>query len=254
MLESVKAKRRQAATPARQSRRRSELFLWHFQQSRLTPYSHFHWWLKQNMTVPLESAVWELMRRHPNAREAHIKMHILVLPTPLVAFVGCHCFKAWSELSKSLQTHFVRCLWAQCPAGHGFIAPPVTVLNDHRRFRDYHQRLETTGQRTRLSESANWLALQVQTSALKAHHAGQILLAIDPHAPPSRITKGVASAIADWLNGAMPMNTGKSRISQWLDVVAKFEAAESSRPKKEKRGDQLFARYRRTIQDWPLLS
>lgn len=246
--ETMKTKPTRSPTPTQNTRRNSDAFLWHFQP---LPFSHVDWW-KAGETVPLEAAIWELIRRHPDAKAARAKMHGDALLTPLVGFVGCHCFKTWRELGKPLQAAFVRCLWKQHPAQHGFIPPPVTVLNDQRRFQNYHRQLETTGQKTRLAESEKRLALHVQDSALELHRAGLILIAVDPNAPPARIAKGVTSAVADWQNGRKPMDTGKARIGQWLDVLAKFEAAESSRQKKQIRNDQLFARYRRAIQDWPL--
>jgi len=246
----MKTKPTRPLTPAQ----KAQTFLWHFQPSSLTPYSHDHWWKKPDAPVSLDAAVWELMRRHPDAKAARAKMHGDALLKPLVAFVGCHCFKAWSELGKPLQRAFVRRLWKEYPARHGFIAPPVTVLNDHRPFQNYYRQLETAGQKTRLAESAKRLALHVSKAAIESHLAGLILIAVDPNAPPARIANGVASAVADWLNGQKPVNIGKARIGQWLDVVSKFEIAESSRQKKQIRNDQLFALYRRAIQDRPLPS
>jgi hypothetical protein len=246
----MKTKQSKPPIPAQQERRNTDAFLWHFQPS---PFSHVHWW-KAGESVPLEAAVWELIRRHPDAKATRAKMHGDVLLKPLAAFVGCHCFKAWRELGKSLQAAFVRRLWKEYQAQHGFIAPPVAVLNDHRPFQNYYRQLETGGQKTRLAESAKRLALHVSTSAIESHLVGLILIAVDPNAPPARIAKGVTSAVADWQNGRQPMDTGKARIGQWLDVIASFEKSEISRQKKQIRNDQLFARYRRAIQDWPLPS
>lgn len=202
------------------------------------------------------------MRRHPNSEDSHRKAcdpNLEVVLDPVTEFVGCHCFTTWCKLSKWEQRAFVRTIWKQLPPRHGFLAPPVTVMNDHRPFRKREQFLRkhqkflqhnSVDVTSLLAAQAKRLTHHLKTSVVEYHRAGQILIAIDPAAPIPRITKGVESAVNHWREGQKAIATGKAHIGQWLDAIAKFETAEFALQKNQIRNDQLFANYRRRIKDW----
>ncbi len=55
-----------------QARREAKHFLWHLQDAR---FDHAHWW-NGNNKVPIEAAIWEIIRRHPNAELIYQKRNL----------------------------------------------------------------------------------------------------------------------------------------------------------------------------------
>ena len=106
-------------------------------------------------------------------------------------------------------------------------------MNDHRPFWKHQQFLKKLGDERSLKAQAERLTHLLKTSVVEYHRDGQILIAIDPAAPIPRVTKGVESAVKHWREGQEPMDMGKARVGQWLDVVAMFEEAELARTEKE---------------------
>jgi hypothetical protein len=89
---------------------------------------------------------------------------------------------------------------------------------------------------------------------LSFHNKGQIIVAIDIGGNADRVARGVKEAVQK-LRGAAKLNAiGKSRTFQRLNVIAEFENEELSRKlSKTNRNADLFTRYRRTIDCFPLL-
>lgn len=86
--------------------------------------------------------------------------------------------------------------------------------------------------------------------AAQSSKQGKLVLVVDPCA--HGIGAKVEAFATMWrtLCGKPQTNYGRARVDTWLAMIADFESAELNRPAGQKRGDQLFARYRRIIDRW----
>lgn len=230
----------------------SESFLWHFAPTihadlvSKQPFSHEHWWGKTPEDVPLDAAMWELFRRHPQIPRLLARIdQRFINPTPaallgvgkfmldnLECALARMCCLTWKELEKTDLLIWGHVMAAKVKGQSGFYPQPVHVLN--------YSRLSPT----KPSHPEN----DLQTRVVELDRNGMLLLAIDPFAP--RLGKRVEEVAAQWRHGLKPRKVGKASVGQWLKVIATFESAERTRKKTVNRDDQLFARYRRVIARW----
>jgi len=248
-------RRRKAQPLVSQSKARSDSkrFLWHFKDSPHKEFSHRHWWKDNPQAVSVEAAIWEILRRHPRAHEGleQVTSGIRREGFPqLQAWVGFHCLLDWTELSESLKTDFIRRIQS-LPPQHGWLPPPMTVLNDFRKWRALLERIKSRGDGPELKKCEATLRKFLVEAVENCHDRGQLMVAIDVGAPIPAITKAITSAVENFRGDQKPHDVGKNRIDDALAVVSEFEKKELSRDsRKTGRDDQLFARYRRIIQSW----
>jgi hypothetical protein len=236
------------------ARREAEHYLWHLRPEWRERFDHEHWWNGKEDKVPIEAVMWEIMRRHPNAARVHQRWNSDDEMNELQFQVGRDGLRSWPKLTAQQQGDFKKRLWELSPSHHGFAAPPVTVLNDFRPFDKHIRKLKSKKDNERLSEFKMRLERRLWRNMLSFHNKGQIIVAIDIGGNADRVARGVKEAVQK-LRGAAKLNAiGKSRTFQRLNVIAEFENEELSRKlSKTNRNADLFTRYRRTIDCFPLL-
>ncbi len=240
----------------KRARREAARFLWHLQDAR---FDHEHWWSGKEEGVRVEAAVWEIIRRHPNAERVYQKRNLTGL-NRLGIFLKAvkdwrhrtpRGFFSWSKLTAPERNNFKKRIWEHLPSQHGYVVPPVTVLND---FRPLMRHLKSK------RSSKKFMALQephlchrLCDETVLAHRSGQIIVAIDPGAQYWRIEKSLKSAVADWRGEVKPPAGEKDRTGQRLKIIASFERKKLDGTfSKNSSEAQLLTRYRRTIANFPL--
>ena len=200
----------------------------------------------------MAAVVWEILRRNPEAEAVHRTRHSPIDQGEFRAFLGSYGLSAWQKLSKWQKAGFIKLIEKHLPAQHGWSPRPVTLLNDRRPFKDHIAGLEKRAHTKQLGELQKRLARYLKTKALEYHRAGQIIIAIDPNEHPRRICQSVEACVKNWQGEVKPCDSGKAHPGQWLEVIEQFEQEELSRDQcKSIRDDQLFARYRRAIENFP---
>jgi hypothetical protein len=125
----------------------------------------------------------------------------------------------------------------------GYHPGAVTTLNDFRK--------ETIlpGEEAK-GDPRNYLRYMIYkdrmvAAAVDHDKHGKILIAVDPLATGTG--KQIERIVKNWRGRQGAAEIGKPRLGQWLNVIASFEEHELNRSEKQRRNDQLFARYRRTL-------
>jgi hypothetical protein len=266
----------------RKSRVEADKYLWHLRPPWKDKFDHDHWWIKGQQEVNQCAAVWEVMRRHPRTKMLLSKEAVLYQEAPEIEFyMAFDAHKSWPRIAKldfvsSMQQHWSESLselppeWGVCR--HDFNT--LTIIEDQvikDLGRRYWKTFSPTIEHKPEDHKALDLAEEVWNKsgprpggfggganfdAFCALSLGRILIGFDPTRPG--IEKVVQKKVREIITNAKTRSgtdsvAGRSFWKAWLNVIAEFERAESARNPKQKRDDQLFARYRRVIggRPWP---
>jgi hypothetical protein len=231
--------------------REAEHYLWHLDDP---CFDHEHWWKGKENKIPIVAVVWEIIRRHPNAARVHEKRNLAEMNF-LGISIRAHGFCSWPKLTLKQKSDIQKRIWKHLPSQHGYVVPPVTVLNDMRPLMRYLK--SEKGGKKLMALQEPYLNRRLCDETLSSHRSGQIIVAIDPGAQSWRVIESVKAAVENW-RGKVKMPTGgKARNDQRLVVITNFEKEELSRKlSKTNRNADLFTRYRRIIGSFnpPLLT
>lgn len=255
----------------------SNKFLWHFNLPWAETFSHDHWWDREHAKVNQAAAVWEVLRRHPRANELLTKQAVLYQEAPdiefFIAFDAC---KSWPELGGS-QRHWASSLselspeWGVCK--NDSFSIDVIEDDEIRRlgqqyWKTFHPTIDHKPEDYKALESAKKVWKKsgpisgafgggANFDAFCSLSLGRVLIGFDPTRPG--IAEDVQKKVREIIIKAKAAKRGtgiprRSFWEAWLKIIAEFETAELGRNPSQKRDDQLFARYRRTISDrpWPV--
>lgn len=259
---------RRAKISQKAAREKSARFLWHFAPPWHEQFDHTPWWIESGSgDVPLEAALWDLFRRHPNMACAHREFDRSFRPrnkrdgSPAMALIAlgpfgplaASCGSTWPKLPEYERTLWRRYLAHVAPQ-RGF-HPDPRVLNasdwaaamDHLGItEDLLLRCFGASNARELGQSHDEMSLPdgIASSAVQEHRNGRILISIDPRFDGQG--EHVDRIVAEWRKSQRPTRPGKAHTGQWLDVIKRFEDREPL-PKGQIRNDQVFALYRRKI-------
>jgi hypothetical protein len=277
-----------------QQRREALKFLWHLCPPYLEKYDHTHWWKSvakdaQGATCPEDAAMWEVLRRHPQAEK--LLSHDQSQNSNLLEFEA-HIQRfghlSWPE---AIQSHIkFEKYWGKSlvalPPQWGVVKQgmfDVDLIQDHelkklgRKFNESLQRYQSPEKidrgvirkayqiwnATRQTDSMKIPMLNSSAGAFSVLFGGGVLIGFDPTKPG--IVEMVEKTVRRIVNEANHAESGesiarKSYWEAWLFVIAQFEDSEIPRllshlPPRQIpiRDDWLFARYRRIFENrpWP---
>jgi hypothetical protein len=283
----MSAKRKTAESKHKKVRVEAEKYLWHLRPPWMERFDHGHWWKKDKATQ--DAAMWEVLRRHPQAEKLLCKDQTLNANLfELELHIKENGHRAWPEAIQTdikFAKYWGKSLGSLPPqwgvVKHGMF--DVDQIQDRkiqelgRRFNDSLQRYqspEKIDHDALRSAYRIWNAthkegnmsvpdLDSNVGAFNALFNGCVLVGFDPTKPgiAEMVEKTVRGIINEAKRGHEIGNTArKSYWEAWLDVIAQFEDSEIPRilsrlpPRKIPiRNDQLFARYRRSYKNrpWP---
>ena len=239
-------------------------YLWHFSHPR---FDHKAWWKEAEASIPIQAAVWEIMRRHPDTE--NLGKRLTFFSSDVQTFLATCYHLAWPSLAESEQRVWRRAL-SELPPRHGLIesiAGDVSVIgrpNDpefaelQTLAKQFYEADETGC--PKLDYAALKRAKRIwetiySDAAFESVCLGQVLIGFDPSRPDAekRAVKKVQEVVKLWRAHLKTGTGGKAHIAQWLDIIERFERQEQQRGR-NKRDDQVFARYRRTINNFTLSS
>lgn len=224
-------------------------FLWHL---KCDGFNRGHWW-KGSAGVSRLAAMWEVIRRHPNARA--ICDSSPPYPDELHWFIAEHTLKAWPQLRPADQRDW-RSALALLPPQRGIDPRPVYSVTaqsiDTKNGAPAHAALAADERlrrrKDRLSRSILETAEQLREQeiarlAIEHHRAGRVLVAINPDTDFS----GAAEALEVACSRYRKADHGRGRVADWLNVIKEFEESEAKRTAKQTTDKTLFLRYRNVI-------
>ncbi len=185
--------------------------------------------------------------------------------------LGCYALRSWVELPKKEQKRWKGDLFELDPQ-HGH-CPNLSYLVDILPDIDYMRKeviaeLRVAAKRHHSTGGKDESLRKIlneevgENALIKGFAEGQIFIGFDPCVPniEKLVLERVRASVRKWrrlfpkshVKSHDLRSAGRARVAQWLDIIKRFEEAELSRCDRTKRGDQLFARYRRTIGGWIL--
>lgn len=251
-----KAKKRGRSNPRSGDATQIMSFLWHLE----APYKdectewHFdrkHWWKHHPSLVCIESATYELLRRHPAVEEIHRTQRPYQEENTdcLQGFLQCNGLKSWEALSDSDRQWFCEVLQVRYPSKGRDLTPGVFSVTAQSvdltlginpsaaltLVPDLPAKDRETAEEARLVE--------VSRLAGEHHQAGRVLIAISPNF--GSIEEGLRLLETCFRqHWQKPEKVGRSRFQDWLSIIAEFEEGEDESTIKMNRNADLFRRYR----------
>jgi hypothetical protein len=264
-------------------------FVWHLRSPFVKRFHYTHWWPEDASDVPIEAALWEMLRRHPEAvqlarfsrakaklgraqnspneakRQRALQLFNLVSCGELGFFewfIVDHWSKSWQELSLPKKGEpgqpprpGERREWldalVKIPPQRGFDPRPLYSITAQ--SVDWKR-----GANPNAALIADVQEQEIARLSIEHHRAGRVVVAVDPYVSN---VKAAGVAFGRLLKAhrdpeTKPADHGKERIANWLAVIREFENAETEWKTEEKRSDryhQLAVRYRRIVGslDWP---
>jgi hypothetical protein len=281
MPNNMKPKQEPNISEHAKKRQESLKFLWHLCPPYLEKYDHSHWWRKTTPTQ--DAAMWEVLRRHPQAEkllshDQSLKANLLEYEVHIQRFGHL----SWPE---AVQSHnkFAK-YWGKSlmalPPQWGVVKQgmfDVDLIQDHelkelgRKFNESLQRSQSPEkidhdairrayQIWNATSQTNVPVLNSNAGVFNVLFNGGVLVGFDPTKPGvvEMITKKVRGIVNEVIDneksGNVPM---KSFWQDWLDQIFEFEHAVLSRlqmpdsKKRQIRNDKVFTPYRRIFKNRP---
>lgn len=266
----------------KEARKDAEKYLWHLRPPWHDKFDHEHWWMQNPEKANQDAAVWEVLRRHPQTGKLLTKETPLYQESSEIEFtLAFHGALSWPKIGKAEWLGLLQKRWSQnlsdLPPQWGVSRHGLSEIDviQNQEIKDLGKRYWDTYKPSLPHRPGDFNALKRAQKIWNKSAAplgafgggsnfwtfcslslGRVLIGFDPNKPgiEKLVQKKVREIIKEKRRRkGTDAPTGRSFWKVWLDVIAKFEEAELARTTKQKRDDQLFARYRRIIsaRPWP---
>jgi hypothetical protein len=260
-----------------QQRKSADEFRWHLEPQWRSKFSHDWWWRTKPGEQTLESAAWEVLRRHPRARtiiqsasnsskaRRILNESVAYIRPRIAGVIVQHGLRSWDTLSREQREEWGIALKELAPQkgirrqgeqGSGLTifwndrgSGRITRFKRMRRLAMRGIRLEgRCDPKKALAEARVLWQSEWSEWCFSEICSGKVPVMLYPDA--LRGNEENVKKLLNQLAAKFEGKQGRKAENEWLGTIAEFEAHFLPLKDYEKTNDQLFHRYRKMIREW----